>query len=171
VLFFYTGSGEDGERLLQLSSLFVDSLAAAPDGVKGGDEQRGWQMRRLVDLCLQCSSRSSTVAVAMGLKTVRALTETLPEMQQYLLSGRLVVFRPTLQTRKMLYYEMPRASVTQIVRQGLIAARGQVPISSRVNESPHCNALVDFGVHLITATSGILEAFVMEVSSTSSCAA
>ncbi|KAG7375508.1 hypothetical protein PHYPSEUDO_000937 [Phytophthora pseudosyringae] len=164
MLSFYTGEAEDAERLLQLSSSFADSLAATSDGVKGSDEkQREWQLRRLVDLCLQCSTvSSSTVEVAVGFKAVQVLMETLPQMQHYLLSGRLTVFHPQ-QARKMLYCEMPRASVTQIVRQGLISVRGQLPISSRAKESPYCNALVDFVVHLLTATSGILEAFVMEV--------
>ncbi|KAG2783999.1 E3 ubiquitin-protein ligase [Phytophthora cactorum] len=164
VLSFYTESGDDAERLLQLSSLFADTLAASSDGIKGSEEkQRGWQLRRLVDLCLQCSaSISSTVEVSVGFKAVRELMETLPEIQQYLLSGRLTVFHPQ-QARKMLYNEMPRASVTQIVRQGLILARGQLPMSSRAKESPYCNALVDFVVHLLTTTSGILETFVMEV--------
>ncbi|EGZ09896.1 hypothetical protein PHYSODRAFT_564323 [Phytophthora sojae] len=165
VLFFYTGGEEDAERLLQLSSLFGDSLAAARDGIKGSeDKQRDWQLRRFVDLCLQCSTATSTaVEVAVGFKTARELTETLPEIQQYLLSGRLVDCHPLREMRKKQYFEMPKASVTQIVRQGLISARGQLPISSRVHESSYSNALLDFVVYLLTNTSGILEAFVMEV--------
>ncbi|KAH7467190.1 E3 ubiquitin-protein ligase UPL6 [Phytophthora ramorum] len=165
VLCFYTGSGSDAERMLQLCSLFVDSMTTALDGLNGSDDkQRDWQLRRLIDLCLQCSdASSSTVEVSVGFKTVRILTESLPEMQHYLLSGRLLLCHPPKQMGKLLYHEMPRASVTQIVRQGLISARGQLPISSRAKESPYCNALVDFVVHLLTTTSGILEAFVMEV--------
>ncbi|KAE8975711.1 E3 ubiquitin-protein ligase [Phytophthora rubi] len=165
VLFVYTGGEEDAERLLQLSSLFGDSLAAAPDGVNGNeDKQRDWQLRRLVDLCLQCSTASSTaVDLAVGFKAVRTLTQTLPDVQQYLLSSRLIDCHSLKDMRKKPYYEMPRASVTQIVRQGLISARGQLPISSHVQESPYCNALLDFVVYLLTTTSGILEAFVMEV--------
>lgn len=171
MLFFYTGGGEDAERLLQLSSLFTDSLVAASDGIKGTEEkQRDWQLRRLIDLCLQCSSSSSaTVEVSVGFKAVQTLTEAVPEMQQYLLSGRLLVFHPTQQARKLLYSEMARASVTLIVRQGLISARGHLPISSRAKESLYCNALVDFVVHLLTTTNGILVVFVMEVSGVVLC--
>ncbi|EEY69886.1 uncharacterized protein PITG_06405 [Phytophthora infestans T30-4] len=165
VLSFYTGSEGDTERLLELSSLLLDTLAASSDGIKESEEkQRDWQLRRLVDLCLQCSSpSSSSVEVRVGFKVVRVLMEKLPEIQQYLLSGRLTVLRPQ-QARKLLYNDMPTASVTQIVRQQLILARGQLPMSSCVKETPYCNALMDFVVHLLTATSGILEAFVMEVS-------
>ncbi|KUF75957.1 E3 ubiquitin-protein ligase UPL6 [Phytophthora nicotianae] len=160
MLSFYTGSGEDADRLLQLSSLFADTLVASSDGIKGNEGmQRDWQLRRLVDLCLQCSSASSsTVEVSVGFKTVRVLMDALPEIQQYMVSGRLVVFDP----RKELYIEMPKASVTQIVRQQLVLTRGQVPMSANVKETPYCNALVTFVVHLLTTTSGILEAFVME---------
>ncbi|KAE8970389.1 hypothetical protein PF005_g27464 [Phytophthora fragariae] len=129
-----------------------------------GDKQRDWQLQRLVDLCLQCSTASSAaVDVAVGFKAVRTLTQTLPEIQQYLLSSRLIDCHSLKKMRKKPYYEMPRASVMQIVRQGLISAKGQLPISSRVQESPYCNALLDFVVYLLTTTSGILEAFVMEV--------
>ncbi|ETK82247.1 hypothetical protein L915_12335 [Phytophthora nicotianae] len=161
MLSFYTGSGEDADRLLQLSSLFADTLVASSDGIKGNEGmQRDWQLRRLVDLCLQCSSASSsTVEVSVGFKTVRVLMDALPEIQQYMVSGRLVVFDP----RKELYIEMPKASVTQIVRQQLVLTRGQVPMSANVKETPYCNALVTFVVHLLTMTSGILEAFVMEI--------
>ncbi|GMF21962.1 unnamed protein product [Phytophthora lilii] len=126
------------ELLHELSSLFADSLTAAPDGINGNrDKERDWELRRLVDLCLQCSTSSSvTVEIAAGFNTVRVLMETLPDMQQYLLSGRLISCHPPKQMRKMMYYEMPRASVTQIIRQGLISARGQLPISSRAKESP-----------------------------------
>ncbi|KAG6621260.1 E3 ubiquitin-protein ligase UPL6 [Phytophthora cinnamomi] len=165
VLFVYTGEAEDAERLLQLSALFGDSLAAAPDGIQGSeDKQRDWQLRRLVDLSLQCSTASSAaVEVTVGFKTVKTLVDMLPEMQQYLLSTRLIQCHPLKEMRKAQYYELPKASVTQIVRQGLISARGQVPVSSRVQESLYCNALLDFTVYLLTTTSGILEAFVMEV--------
>ncbi|KAG1683941.1 hypothetical protein DVH05_012282, partial [Phytophthora capsici] len=158
LLFFYNGSEGDAERLLQLSSLFTDALAATSDGIK--EKQRCWQLRRLVDLCLQCNSSSTEVCT--GFKAVRILMDTLPEIQQYLLSGHLLVFHEP-QARKVLYTEMPTASVTQIVRQGLISSRGQLPISSHVKESSYCNGLLDFAVHLLTTTSGILEAFVMEI--------
>ncbi|GMF47497.1 unnamed protein product [Phytophthora fragariaefolia] len=149
VLFVYTGGEDDAERLLKLSSMFGDSLAATPDGIKGSDnKQRDWQLRRLVDLCLQCSTASSTeVEVSTGFKAVRALAETLPEMQQYLRSDRLVVCHPPKAMRKMQYHEMPRASVTQIVREGLISARRQLPTSTRAKELPYCNALLDFVVN------------------------
>ncbi|CAI5739700.1 unnamed protein product [Peronospora farinosa] len=166
VLYFYTGRGEDAERLLKLSSLFVDALAGALDGVKEiMEKQREWQLRRLIDLCLQCNTLNSAIVdISVGFKTVRALTGALPEMQRYLLSGQLLFFHPMQQARKMLYSELPYTTVTLIVRQGLISARGHLPISSRAKTSVYCNALVDFVVHLLTATGGILKAFVMEVS-------
>ncbi|CAH0487660.1 unnamed protein product [Peronospora farinosa] len=165
VLYFYTGRGEDAERLLKLSSLFVDALAGALDGVKEiMEKQREWQLRRLIDLCLQCNALNSAIVdISVGFKTVRALTGALPEMQRYLLSGQLLFFHPMQQARKMLYSELPYTTVTLIVRQGLISARGHLPISSRAKTSVYCNALVDFVVHLLTATGGILKAFVMEV--------
>ncbi|CAH0480120.1 unnamed protein product [Peronospora belbahrii] len=146
VLFFYTGRSKDAERLLKLSLLFTDALDDAVVEVRGtAEKQREWQLRRLVDLCLQCSSLSSpSVDVSVGFKTVLALTEMLPEIQQYLLSGELLVFYPVQQARKILYSELPRTSVTMIMRQGLISARGHLPISSRAKPSLYCNALVDF---------------------------
>ena len=108
--------------------------------------------------------------IFVGFKTVRALTKALPEMQRYLLSGQLLLFHPMQQARKMLYSELPCTTVTLIVRQGLISARGHLPISSRAKTSKFCNALVDFVVHLLTATGDILKAFVMEVSAVLYCA-
>ncbi|CAI5744095.1 unnamed protein product [Peronospora destructor] len=165
VLYFYTGRGEDAERLLKLSSLFVDALAGDSDQVKGiMGKQREWQLRRLIDLCLQCSSSTSAIVdVSVGFKTIRAITGTLPEMQRYLLSGQLLLFHPMQQAQKTLYSELPRTTVTLIVRQGLMFARGHLPISSRAKTSMYCNALVDFVVHLFTTTGEIFKAFVMEV--------
>ena len=166
VVFFCTGSSEDAERMLRLSALFADSLAASSDGINDAREvQRDWLLRRLIDLCLQCNSVLSTdVKVSLGFKTVRDLAEAVPEMLRYLLSGQLLVIHPMERARKMLYSELKSAPLMQIVRQGLICARNYLPITYRIQESLYCNALVDFVVHLLTTTSGILEQFVMEVS-------
>ena len=166
VVLFYTGSREDAKKLLRLSLLFADSLDASSDGINdAGDGQRDWLLRRLIDLCLQCSSVSPTDGkVLAGFKTVRALTVALPEMQRYLLSGRLLVFHPMQRTRRMLYSEMDSALVIQIMRQGLIGARDYLPTTYRVQESVYCNALLDFVVHLLITTGKTLEQSVMEVS-------
>uniref|UniRef100_A0AAV1UR90 HECT-type E3 ubiquitin transferase n=1 Tax=Peronospora matthiolae TaxID=2874970 RepID=A0AAV1UR90_9STRA len=165
VVFFYTGSSEDAERLLRLSALFSDSFSASSDGVNdAGEVQRDWLLRRLIDLCLQCDSVLSTdVKVSVGFKTVRYLVEAVPEMQRYLLCGQLLVIHPMERARKMLYSELDSAPVMQIVRQGLIRARNYLPITYRIQESRYCNVLVDFAEHLLKTTSGILEQFVMEV--------
>ncbi|KAI9917016.1 hypothetical protein PsorP6_017032 [Peronosclerospora sorghi] len=165
VLCFYPGAEEDAERLLRLCSLFRDSLDSGTDRFKGFDEkQRHWQLRRLLDLCLQCNpSFSPAVDGSMGVTIVQKLAETLPEIQQYLLSGRLLQFSPLQQVRTMLYSDMASTSVTRLVRHELISARGHVRVSLRENMSRYCNALMDLLVTLLTTTSGILEAFVMDV--------
>ncbi|KAG2504656.1 hypothetical protein JM18_009540 [Phytophthora kernoviae] len=166
LLSFYTGDAADSERLSQLSALLVDSLKANPDGIKEETAQRSWQLRRLVDLCLQnrvASPLAADVDAPVGFTVVKLLMEILPYLKQYLFSGHLILYHPPQQIAKMLYAEMPRASVTQIARQGLVSARGQLPIASHATESPFCNALMDFMVHLLKTTHEILEAFVMEV--------
>ncbi|TDH71982.1 hypothetical protein CCR75_000804 [Bremia lactucae] len=164
VLSFYSGSQEDAQRLQQMSALFADSVAATSEEIIGMlGTQRMWQLRRLVDLSLQCSfSLSSTVDVFIGLKLLPMLINVSPELHQYLLTKQLTAFYPQ-QASKGLYYEMPRASVTQIIREKIIVARSKFPTSSYATESLYCNALMDLLVHLLTTTSMMLEAFLIEV--------
>ncbi|KAL7681448.1 putative HECT domain-containing protein [Plasmopara halstedii] len=159
---FYTKSVDDVQRLQHFSLLFIDALAAAKDGIqKNEGKEREWKLQRLVDMCLQCGTCSASVNTVTGLQLVRMLMDLLPEVKQYLLSGQLTVM--SQQVGKMLYSEMPSASVIRIIRQEFLLARNQLLYASCTKESSHCNALMEFVVHLLTMTSEIQEAFVMEI--------
>ncbi|RLN56727.1 hypothetical protein BBJ28_00022694, partial [Nothophytophthora sp. Chile5] len=76
ILLFYASSAADAERMLQLSSLFADSLAVAPEGIKeprDDKDQRHWQLRVLIDVCLQVTSKTDNLV----LNEVRLLTKLL----------------------------------------------------------------------------------------------
>lgn len=179
LLFSYCDVALDADRLLQLATLFADALSANADALKSdlqlntpASAQRLWMLKRLLDLCVQSqSSSSSPVLFAMVLQ----LADVSYELRQYLLTGRQMATmdQTTPRCKTLLYCAMEKHSLVQIARRIFISARGQhhqlgsstaIPAAKQA----HCNYMMDLLVRFLrTSTAGessaFLGSFVQEV--------
>lgn len=163
LLFSYRDVPLDYERLLQLSLLFADALSANAEGLTScvADAQRQWMLQRLLDLCVQSQSVSTTASSAPLYNVVLRFADASPELRRYLLSGRLTAMEPS---NGMLFCDLEKSSLTRLVRRFLVRSRGpQQSTAIPAARKTRCTELMDVTVHFLRNSSEILESFINEV--------